>query len=291
MLTLDDFRILFPDEETCVVRLSQFGVFYESFQCTSCGRAMRKIETKGVFRCPSKRCGHREFSIRKGTFFYGSALKCVDILRLGHLWLCQVHRDSAALLTGHSPNTVTAFFKHFRQLVSSSLTEEDSVIGGPGIVIEVDETKLGKRKYHRGHRVEGAWVLVGIERTEEARVFLVPVEDRSANTLTEVLSRHVRPGSIVYTDCWKGYSGTEAELEVVHETVNHSQFFKDPDTQVCTNKAEGLNNALKIRICPRNRVKSGLTEHLAEFIWRKKYKPDLWTGFIETLRDVHYELQ
>jgi hypothetical protein len=32
-------------------------------------------------------------------------------------------------------------------------------IGSPGIVVEVDETKLGKRKYHRGHRVEGVWVV------------------------------------------------------------------------------------------------------------------------------------
>jgi hypothetical protein len=31
--------------------------------------------------------------------------------------------------------------------VSSTLDEEDVVIGGHGIVIEIDETKMGKRKY------------------------------------------------------------------------------------------------------------------------------------------------
>jgi hypothetical protein len=44
---------------------------------------------------------------------------------------------------------------------------EDAVIGGDNIVVEIDGSKLGKRKYHRGHRVEGVWVVGGIERTHE----------------------------------------------------------------------------------------------------------------------------
>jgi hypothetical protein len=28
-----------------------------------------------------------------------------------------------------------------------------------GIIVEVDETKLGKRKYYRGHRVVKVWVI------------------------------------------------------------------------------------------------------------------------------------
>jgi hypothetical protein len=54
-------------------------------------------------------------------------------------------------------------------------------IGGAGVIVEIDETKLGKRKYHRGHRVEGVWVLVGIERTKEKRMFAVEVERRDKN--------------------------------------------------------------------------------------------------------------
>lgn len=180
-------------------------------------------------------------------------------------------------------------FKHFRKLVSSALTEEDQVIGGPGIIVEVDETKLGKRKYQRGHRVEGCWVVVGIERTPEAKVFLVPVEERSSETLTSILRRYVAPHSIVYTDCWKGYLGIQYDLEVSHATVNHSKFFKDPATQVCTNKAEGLNNGLKMKISPRNRVKDNMEEHLLEYVWRKKNQSCLWSSFIEALRDIHYD--
>lgn len=52
-----------------------------------------------------------------------------------------------------------AFHEYFRQLVGSALKEEDTIIGGNGIVVEVDESKFSKRKYHRGHAVDGAWIL------------------------------------------------------------------------------------------------------------------------------------
>ena len=37
-------------------------------------------------------------------------------------------------------------------------------IGGPGKVVEIDESKFGKRKFHRGRRADDVWVLGGIER-------------------------------------------------------------------------------------------------------------------------------
>ena len=35
-------------------------------------------------------------------------------------------------------------------------------IGEDGIIVEIDESKFGKRKYNRGHRVDGCWVLGGV---------------------------------------------------------------------------------------------------------------------------------
>src|SRR4029077_13634517 len=85
--------------------------------------------------------------------------------------------------TNLSNPTVTSLTNYFRELAADSLDEVDFVIGGLNVVVEIDETKLGKRKYHKGHRVEGVWVLVGVERTPERKVFLRILPDRSANTL------------------------------------------------------------------------------------------------------------
>ena len=54
--------------------------------------------------------------------------------------------------------------------------------GGPNKTVEIDESKFGRRKYHRGHLVKGQWVFGGIER-ESCETFLIPVPDRTADTL------------------------------------------------------------------------------------------------------------
>lgn len=62
------------------------------------------------------------------------------------------------------------------------MLDKSEKIGGVGKVVQIDESKVGKRKYHRGHRVEGQWVFGGIEE-DSRRCFMVPVEDRSEATL------------------------------------------------------------------------------------------------------------
>jgi ISXO2-like transposase domain len=116
------------------------------------------------------------------------------------------------------------------QFVASTLEDESSVIGGSGITVEIDECKLDKRKYHRGHSVEGVWI-VGVERTNEKRIFIERVENRSAETSREIIARRVAVGSIICTDMWRGYQDLES-LGMSHDTVNHSEYFRDPGTGV-----------------------------------------------------------
>ena len=58
-------------------------------------------------------------------------------------------------------------------------------LGGHGVVVEIDESKFGRRKYYRGHRVEGQWVFGMFERGT-GRVVMLPVERRFV-----ILKKHV----------------------------------------------------------------------------------------------------
>ena len=107
--------------------------------------------------------------------------------------------------------------------------------------------------------------------------------------LLEVIRTYVAAGSIVYTDCWRGYSAVSAEY--AHFQVNHSMHFVDPDTGIHTNSIEGFWNGLKLQVPPRNRVKDGMGTKLMSIIWRKQNKEALWSEFLKALSDVHYDFE
>jgi transposase-like protein len=290
--SLHEFNAALPTAETCYQFLLERNVFYREIDCSACGLSMKRYEQSGTFRCNRSNCrmkGNR-VSIRKGTLFHESSLNYLEILRLSHLWLSKASHETTMILSGHSPNTITSFFSHFRQLVSSALKEEDQEIGGPELIVEIDETKLGRRKYNRGHRVDGIWILVGIERRENGKIFLIPLPDRSAATLTRLIAQHVRQGSTIHTDGWRGYSDLSA-MGYTHLVVNHSKTFKDSSTGACTNSAEGLNSGLKRRVPIRNRRADNIVEHLGEYVWRRQNSDRLFDAFIDALRDIHFEFE
>ena len=52
-------------------------------------------------------------------------------------------------------------------IVYDYFIENKQPLGGEGEEVEIDESKFGKRKYHRGHRVEGQWALVASKEAIE----------------------------------------------------------------------------------------------------------------------------
>jgi len=55
------------------------------------------------------------------------------------------------------------------------LKNTQTIIGGEGKTVEIDEAKIGHRKYNRGRLLKGQWVFGGIER-ERWQIFLVAVK-------------------------------------------------------------------------------------------------------------------
>ena len=121
-------------------------------------------------------------------------------------------------------------------------------------VVNIDESKFGKRKYHRGHRVEGQLVFGEVER-DSGKCFMVPVESRDRETLLPIIKNWILPGSTVIFNCWKVYECL-ADEGYTHLKVSSSLEFVDPITGACTNKIEASWNAAKRTINPSGRRKS-----------------------------------
>jgi transposase-like protein len=123
-------------------------------------------------------------------------------------------------------------------------------IGGPNQTVEIDDSKFGRRKYHRGHTVQGQWVFGGIER-ESGRLFLVPITDRTADTLEAIIRNRIEPSTVI-SDCWGAYNKLDS-LGYTHRTVNHSLHFVHPDTWDHTNTIQSTWHRVKLFLGPYNR--------------------------------------
>jgi hypothetical protein len=169
------------------------------------------------------------------------------------------------------------------------MDSDNIAIGGDGILVEIDESKFAKRKYNRRYHVEGAWVVGGVERTPERKLFCEAVKDRSTAKLNDVISRHVLPGSIVLTDLWHGYLSVPEVLGLQHQTVSHSLNFVVPITGTHTNTIEGTWCGIKRKIPIRNKCGDTVEKHILEFIWRRKNCDNLWVGLMRAFQETQYE--
>lgn len=240
-----------------------------------------------VWRCTNRKC-NKKVSVREGSWFSGSHLLLEQIVKLTYYWVYDLPNDfiSRELRIG-SDHTVVDWKNFSREVCLSILKLDNEKIGGPGRTVEIDESKFGKRKYHRGKRVDGVWVFGGIER-ETKKCFFEVVEDRSANTLIPIIKKYILPGTTILSDCWKAYSSIESE-GYKHLTVNHSIEFKNKETGACTNTIESTWNAVKKSLPKTGTVKSLYDSYLIEYCIRKKYlqnTDDKFTTFLDLVKRV-----
>jgi transposase-like protein len=121
-------------------------------------------------------------------------------------------------------------------------------IGGPN---KIDESKFGRRTYHRGYTVKGKWVFGGVE-SESGKTFLFPFPDRTAYTLMAVTDAWIEPSTTVVSDSRGACRDLDTE-GYTHRTVNHSIGFVDERTGAHTNTTESTWRHVKAFLGPYNR--------------------------------------
>jgi len=280
----------FRNEEAAIQFCFDKGIFNVPDNCPKCGEgSMKYREGRKTFQCSKKHC-RKEISICKGTFFEMSKVSIDLILKLAYFWLSEANWTRIQTYLPISGVGVTDFFGYFRQLTIDNINTAEELIGGPGIVVEIDESKFAKRKYHRGKKCgDGSWIFGGVERTDSRRFFAVPVMKRDAETLLPIIQAFIHPQSIIMSDKWSAYNNiSKLEEGYDHQTVNHSKNFVDPLTGACTNRIECKWSKLKQKIPKRRYSYEKVGDEILVQVWRHQNKDNLWNAFIEALKVTVY---
>ena len=123
--------------------------------------------------------------------------------------------------------------------------------------------------------MKGKWILGGTERGSK-ECFLVECNNnhRDHHVLIPIIKQHVRPGTLIITDGWKGYLPI-TKHGYLHEDVNHSRNFVNPSTGAHTNTIEGcwfhVKRHLQRGVGWLRRDPDALLLNLAEFMWKKRH--------------------
>ena len=284
------FRNITIDEDTCITWLQNNGLLARGIKC-KCGSIMRSGTFAGIsegrgWRCPEKSC--KKFaSLRIGSFFEGSKIPLDGLLEFVYFWAKNLL--TTAFLhenLGWGEHTITDWKNFVRDLCVELFLTNPQPIGGPGHVVEIDESKFGHRKYSRGRMLSGQWVFGGID-VDTKDIFMIPVQNRTAATLVPLIEQYILPGTTIHSDEWASYNLIPSTT-FQHLTVNHSIDFVNPTTGVHTQTIESSWGQAKKRM--RNSMTTNpelLDTHLAEICWRKKFGGASFSNLIKEIRNQY----
>ena len=167
-----------------------------------------------------------KLTIHHQSWLVDTKLSIETVLEMIYLWSQSFSMNEIVHELKVSNKTVIEWCTFFCECCISRIIDNSTQIGGNGIEVEIDESKFGKCKYYRGHKVEGQWVFGVREKYHKTKIFMVPVHNQNESTLIPIIKKWIKPGSIIHSDCWKAYSKL-SKLGYTHVTVNHSKEFKN----------------------------------------------------------------
>jgi hypothetical protein len=255
------------------------GLLQKAFFCIQCNKEFCLKETNVTadgfrWKCSGKLCNKTSISIRKNSFFSNSKLPLQTLVLISYDWSRNVSVKEVAHEYNITKKSVIDWFRFIRDVCIEKmiLLNLGAKIGGPNLVVEVDETCVSRRKNNVGRVTPTVWMIGGITRSERFEMFLEIVENRSASVLEDVICRNVEIGTTIITDKWRGYLNLN-NCGYIHKTINHSRNFVDPDDpEVHTQRIESRWNAFKrfLRTKGTNK-KQNNGEYMIEYMYRKKF--------------------
>ena len=268
--------------------------------CGHCGETAKRYATKrpGRWRCGNAAC-KKDYTVTTGMVMESSHVKL-------HLWLQAFHL-AASSKKGFSAHQLhrslgvtykTAWFIHHRVMESMREGGLDVQLGGPGMIVEADETYYGNVKEKAVRRTDGKlFTKKGRAANKRAIVSLVErggkvrslhVKRANKETVSKIVTDNIHHESRLHTDESRLYTGAEMFF-ADHETVNHTaKEYARSDVHV--NSAEGFFGVFKrgMRGVYQHCSEKHLHRYLAEFDFRYNRRTALgWNDDQRTLDAVH----
>ena len=252
-----------------------------SHKCLKCGSEANVYLSSFYKRCKWQKCKHQE-SLLKNTVFYNKKTPLTTILKIIELWCEEIPIKTIANGLSLSIKRVSHVISKMKiKLVKNYYATLDK-IGGKDVIVEIDESKFGKRKFNRGHHVEGVWVLGCVERTIKKRIILKKTDKRDFNDINNFMKTFIEKESIIYSDGWRGYNQTKINFKE-HLTVNHSIGFINKDNNCHTNTIEGNWSSVKANINRRFRNDKFIDVYLVRFMIKRNESGNLFLNLIKYL--------
>lgn len=222
--TFAEFIKRFDSEEACLRYLESVR-WSNGFVCPHCGTVGDYWRMgDGLMRC---RACRKRTSVTAGTIFDKTRYPLRVWFHVMWHVVSQKNGVSALGLKRElgfgSYQTAWAWMHKLRRAMARS---GRGMIGGPGVVVEVDETFIGgvKTAKVKGRSPLGkAIVVVAVESRERdaGRVRLARVANTKAETLHDFILDNVARGSILHTDAFSGYNGI-SRYGYNHTVINMS---------------------------------------------------------------------
>lgn len=242
-MTYSRFMELFPDNDACLEHLKE-RFFPDGTECPKCGKASKFHRIKGRSAYSCQFCGHHVYPTA-GTIFHKSTVSL-------QLWFFAVYMMSSTRCgisakqlereIGVTYKTAHRMFKQIRTL----LADEDGPLSGN---VEVDESAFGGKprasdvRKKRGNilKTYKPTIFAMVERGGRVRPLVIP--DRGGRTIHKVVTEHVLPSSMLFTDEYDAYK-TVAKGYRGHRRIKHkAKLYAVGDTH--TQTVEGFFGLFK----------------------------------------------
>ncbi|CAF1014941.1 unnamed protein product [Brachionus calyciflorus] len=228
-------------------------------------------------------------SYRNNTFLDFFDLSVNKLFNIIYHWSIQCSQTDIQEILKVSRPTINKVFQNLRKVCIKQLNKENIVLGGNGVVVEIDESLFVRVKHNKGKDLkrDQVWVFGLYERDTTRCLFFVVVK-RDAVNLLNLIYKYVAPNSIIHSDCWASYNRIKRlDKNYVHRTVNHDLYFVDPVTRCHTNSIESIWCSAKMHLKKMRGVKRCyLQSYLDEYTWRHNKNLTRYGAFEAVLSSI-----